>query len=210
MNKVTGLKNSKSYYTSPIIRAIFTIFMLILIPTYWVIYGPQNFLWLSDVGLFLTFLTLWFASSLINSICMIAIFPIELTWYIDFFMQCVTGYNLFGTTDYMFNPQFSLFVRALSLFHLIVPTMWIWYLYKWGYDKHALKYALPLVPFILILTYMFTTNVWENTNWVFTPLFYKWVQIYPIAWLAFMCIVFPLCIVLPMHFILKTLCSQLD
>jgi hypothetical protein len=134
---------------------------------------------------------------------MISIFPIELIWYIDFFTQITTGSNIFGVTTYMFDPQYNMFLRGLSFFHLVIPAIWIWYLYKWGYDKRAIVWATILNWIVLITTYL-CTNPAYNINWVFMPYKYQW-NISPIIWLACMMIGFPLFIIMPMHYILLLL-----
>lgn len=200
------IKTLQTHSVSRATRLLFTMFLIILIPTYLKHYGPQNFLWLSDVGLFTTFFIVWLGSPLLNSICMISIFPIELMWYIDFFVQTITGFNIFGSTDYMFDPQYGLFLRSLSLFHIVVPMMWIWYLLKWGYDKRALTWAIVLIWSVLVATFM-CTNPAYNINWVFVPQQHN-LTIHPVAWLLFMMVASLALVILPMHYILALLCKK--
>ena len=40
-------------------KVLFTAFMAVLVPTYWVNYGPTNFLYFCDVALFLTLVGIW-------------------------------------------------------------------------------------------------------------------------------------------------------
>ena len=41
------------------LKISYTLFIFILIPVYWTHYGPGNFLWFSDIALFVTAATLW-------------------------------------------------------------------------------------------------------------------------------------------------------
>jgi hypothetical protein len=180
------------------IKYFWIVFTTVLVTLYLKIYGPQNFLWFSDIGLFLTVCAVLLESALPISIAVISILPLELLWIVHLFVQVCTGNPMLGTTNYMFNSNYPLFVRCLSLFHMVLPPFWIWYVRKMGYDKRAPYYATILVWIVLVLTYCFTDPA-ENTNWVFMPHEYHWTSINPIAWLLFLMLFGPLCIILPMH-----------
>jgi hypothetical protein len=187
-----------------IVKYLLTLFVAILIPVYWKNYGVKNFLWLSDIGLFLTLLAVWFHSALLISIAMILVFPLEIIWNIDFFFNLITKRKLLNIVDYMFDPKYSLFLRSLSLFHTFLPIFWIWSLFAWGYDKNALGYGIIIVWIVLSLSYFFTDPK-ENINWVFLPMAYHWRKIPAFLWFIFLLIGFPLFILAPMHFILQYL-----
>ncbi len=182
-------------------KILLTIFAAILIPVYWKNYGPTNFLWLSDISLFLTLFALWVNYSLFTSIAMVGIFPFELAWNLDFFLHLFTGKNLIHIADYMFERKYSLFLKSLSLFHVILPPLWIFLLYKFGYNQNAFLYSIFLIWIILILTYLFTDPK-KNINWVFMPKINHW-KISEFIWLIILMIGFPIFVFLPMHVILK-------
>lgn len=184
-----------------LIASLLTIFIMVLVPIYWKNYGPQNFLWLSDIGLFLTMIALWVHSSLLISVVVIAILPFEIVWNIDFFFRLLTGRNLLRIVNYMFDSKNPKLVRSLSLFHVILPILWIWCLFMWGYDKRALEYATILIWVTMVLTY-FLTNPEKNINWVFFPKVHQWDWIPPFLWLIFFLIAFPLVIIWPVHMLL--------
>ncbi|MEX0940204.1 MAG: hypothetical protein WDZ41_02500 [Candidatus Babeliales bacterium] len=192
---------------SSIIKILFTFFMMILVPVYWQYYGLQNFLWLSDIGLFITLFALWFESSLLISIAVLAVMPVEITWNVDFFLQLLTGYSIFGIAHYMFDPALPLFLKILSLFHLVMPILWIWYLLKWGYHKQSLVFSTILFWIVLLLTYLFS-NSHKNINWVFMPEIDNWQWMPSLAWLAILMISVPLLIFWPLHNCLKNFFSQ--
>lgn len=170
--------------------------MLILVPVYWQAYGWQNFLWFSDIGLFLTFFAVWLSSSFLLSMTLIA-FPLELLWNIDFFVQLVTGHTVVGLAAYMFDNRLPLFLRSLSLFHVMMPIVWIWYFLQWGYDRRAFKYVLVLFWVITMVTYTIT-HPQDNINWVFLPTIRQW-NIAPSSWLLCYMIGLPLLLFWPMH-----------
>ncbi len=175
---------------------------MILVPVYWQNYGPQNFLWLSDISLFLTLIALWTESSLLMSILILVALPMELIWNIDFFIKIIAGIFITGISGYMFDSQYSLFLKGLSLFHIALPIIWIWYLVKWGYDKGALIYATFLIWITLILTYFFT-DPQKNINLIFLPKINAWNYMPELLWLILLLVAFPLLIMLPLHIILK-------
>lgn len=187
-----------------ITKILFTLFLLILIPIYWKNYGPKNFLWLSDIGLFLTFFALWLESPLLISIAMVGIFPFELMWNIDFFYHLLTGNSLTSISDYMFDSKYPLFLRLLSLFHIFLPLIWIYLLFQWGYDKQAFMYSIVMLWIVLILNYLITDPK-ENINWVFMPQVRNWAWISNWLWLIILMIGFPTLVFLPMHLILQYL-----
>lgn len=181
-----------------IIKICITVFLIILIPVYWVTYGWENFLWFSDVGLFLTFFAFWFNSPLIISMLCIGILPFEIFWTIDFFIGLKFGESYTILTDYMFNPKYSYFVTGLSLFHIVLPVIWISYLFKWGYDKRAFIYQLILTEIVLLLTF-FLTEPATNINLVFAATKYNWQWLPDWGWLLVMMIGLPVAIIFPLH-----------
>ncbi len=183
------------------VTVLLTIFTLILIPIYYKKYGLKNFLWFSDIGLFLTVIALWLHSSLIMSIATVSLLLPELLWNIDFFVELTTRYKFLGLARYMFDTQYSLFLRVLSLFHVVLPIIWIWSLIAWGYDPHALFWAVLMCWIVLLVTYLFT-NPKENINWVFLPEHNNWQHLTTRTWFGILLILFPLVYWLMHNFLL--------
>jgi hypothetical protein len=181
-----------------LLAILLTLFIGFVIPIYWKNYGPENFLWLSDVGLFITLPALWLQSPLLMSMAMIGIFPLELIWTIDYFYCLFTGKKWLGITTYMFDPTYSRFLRGLSLFHIVIPVIWIVYLIQWGYDTDAPIYQTVLTWGVLFLTY-FSTRPSSNINWVFLPKVREYRKIPGFLWLLLLLLAFPLIIIWPMH-----------
>lgn len=189
-----------------IFKILFTLFVLILVPVYWQVYGLQNFLWLSDVGLFLTTLSIWFNSSLLMSMAIIGIFPFEVMWNLEFFSKILTGYSLTGIANYMLNPEYPIILKILSLFHIFLPFIWLWYLIKIGYNKSGFKFASILVGIILVLTYFFSTPE-RDINRIFLAKVYHW-PIPEWLWLIFLIFGYPLIVFYPVHKLLGYLISK--
>ena len=181
-----------------ILKILLTGYVAILVPVYWKNYGPQNFLWLSDIGLFLTLLALWFKSPLLISMASIGIFPVEIIWIIDFFVRLSIKRRLLGITDYMFESDKKPFLKSLSLFHVFVPVLMIGLLYKWGYDSDAFFCQVVLTWIVFILTY-FLTDPKDNINWIYLPNVQHWKNITSLIWLVFLLFGFPIFIICPFH-----------
>ena len=185
-----------------------TIPVVIILGIYWIKYGPGNFLWFSDIAMIGAVSALWLENSLIASTQTVAVLLPELVWNISFFGQLLTGKRVTGLTDYMFEPQRPLYLKALSLFHVPLTPLLVWIVWRLGYDPRALVAAALMCWIVLPLCYWFTSPQ-RNVNWVRGPGGEGTVQKFmpPLAWVGFlMFVVFPL-IYLPTHFLLKTLFS---
>src|SRR5215510_12433951 len=108
----------------------YTLFICVLIPVYWVKYGPGNFLWFSDIALFATAAALWLENSLIASMMALSVIVLESVWIIDFTIGLIAGSSVIGLSAYMFDSKISLPIRALSLFHVFMPLLLVWLLYS--------------------------------------------------------------------------------
>ena len=210
--KVMIIKNLlKEVNITNFLKYSLTIFVAMMIPIYSYYYGPLNFLWFSDMGLFLTVIALWAQSDLIFSMAAVGILTLEIAWCLDFITDLsraldLTKFDLVdGLSDYMFHNDYPLPLRLMSLFHVILPFAWFYYLYKWGYDRRAYVYFLPLYWADITLTYLLTEPK-LNTNWVFMPIDYP--SISQNSWLIFLYIGVPIILFLPVHFILSKLFKE--
>jgi hypothetical protein len=186
------------------LKLAYTIFVAILVPIYAKKWGWGNFLWFSDIALLLMVPALWLESRLLVSMMTIGVLIPEAFWNISFFLRLLTGIQFGGLTDYMFNAEKPLYLRALSLFHVFLPVMMLWMLSRFGYAPHALWSQTALAWIILLLCYFFTDPK-ENVNWVYGPGNEPQRRIHPLAYLGLVMIFFPIAIFLPTHFMLKLL-----
>ena len=185
------------------LKVLYSLFLCVLAPLYWHHYGPSNFLWACDIALFLICAALWLENPLLTSMMAIGVLPFELVWTIDL----VAGSRLLGMASYMFDPELPLYLRGFSLYHVVLPPLMIFMLYRLGYDRRALLAQTLLVWLVLPLTYLVTEPA-ENINLVFG--FSKEPQnyTYPLLYLALEMILVPLLICLPMHLLLQRLVGQ--
>jgi hypothetical protein len=119
-------------------------------PLYLWRYGPNVFISLCDIALFLTALGLWRGSPLLLSSQALSSLLIDGAWMADLAWRALTGRHLLGGTEYMWDPQYPLWLRALSLFHVFLPIVLVWALRQVGYDRRgfALQAGLALAAII--------------------------------------------------------------
>jgi hypothetical protein len=180
------------------IKLIATSFVTILIPVYAVHYGWANFLWFSDIALFTSVLALWLDSRLLASMTALSALAVESAWIVDFFWQLLTGRQLLGFTGYMFDARHPLWIRALSLFHLAMPILFVWMMSRLGYDPRALLWQTIFAWTILLVTYFFTDPA-DNINWAFGPGSQPQSRLPPLVYLVLLMLFLPLAVYLPTH-----------
>jgi hypothetical protein len=169
------------------IKIAYTLFVCVLVPIYVRHYGWANFLWFSDVAL----------------LALAVILP-ELAWNLDFFGRLLTGRHLLGLANYMFDPEKSLLLRGLSLFHVFLPVLLLWVLVQVGYDSRAFVAQTVFGEVLLVVIYAFT-NPSKNINWVFGPGSEPQRRLPSVVYLAAVMIFFPTFVYWPTHQLLRTL-----
>ena len=183
------------------IKVAYTLMVAVIVPVYLAYYGPANFLWFSDVALVVTGVALWLESPLLVSMMTVGVLLPELLWNVTLFTRLVTGIRVSGLADYMFDTRIPKWIRALSLFHVVLPVLMLWMLHRLGYDPRALPAQTALAWVILPLTYA-VTKPEDNINWVYGPGARPQRQISPPLYLAFLLIFFPLIVYVPTHLLL--------
>lgn len=150
------------------LKIVSSLFVIVLVPVYWRQYGPANFLWFSDIALFGALAALWLESSLIASTMAVGVLLLELAWSVDLVARLLIGVNPIGLSDYMFDERIAIPIRALSLFHIFLPVLLVWMVYRLGYDERAL--AVQTMLAIVVLPLCRTVSSPEgNINWVYGP-----------------------------------------
>jgi len=187
-----------------------TIFVCVLVPVYWLERGPANFLWLSDIALLATVPALWMENRFLTSMMAVGVLLPELAWNLDFFLRLITGYDVIGlnATGYIFGTRYTPLFKFFSLFHVFLPPLLLWMIYRLGYDRRAV-YAETLLIWALFLVCYLATDPERNLNWVFgignPP--QTWVS-GPLYLILLMCM-YPLLVLIPTHLILKSMFNEL-
>ena len=119
-------------------------------PTYAVVWGWPNFVQYCDVAVILTVAGVWTGSALLLSSQAVGSIIINSIWVLDVAARLITGQHLIGGTEYMWDAQYPLWVRLLSLYHVAVPVVLLWALRRTGYDSRGwLLQAAFSVPVLI-------------------------------------------------------------
>jgi hypothetical protein len=140
--------------------------LAVYVPSYAVAYGWWNFLFLCNLGIFLSAVGFLFGSRLLLSSQALAALPIGLVWAVDAASRLLTGEHLLGVTSYMWDPQYPLFTRLLSLYHLAWPVLLVWCLRRVGYDRRGWRLQAAIATVALCICRAFSP-AGENINYVF-------------------------------------------
>jgi hypothetical protein len=182
------------------------VWALIWFPTYWHTWGASNFVQLCDVAVILTCVGIWTNSGLPISSQAVSALLVDVAWALDAGWRLFTRHHLLGGTEYLFDPSKPLWIRLLSLYHLALPPLLLWLLYRLGYDRRgwALQSAIALPVFVAS---RFTIPA-KNMNFAFADPFFRrqWgpapVHIV-VIWLFMVFVVY-----LPTHFFLMRLFAK--
>jgi hypothetical protein len=186
------------------LKAAYTVVVAVVVPIYWVRYGPKNFLWFSDIALIVLVPALWFESALLFSMMALAVLLPELVWTTSFLGGLLFGRPVTGLAGYMFDPELPRWLRGLSLFHLLLPPVLIYGVWRLGYDGRALA-AQTLVALVVLPVTWWVTDRETNINWVFGPGARPQERIDPRLYLLLVILFFPCCVYLPTHWLLTAL-----
>jgi hypothetical protein len=183
------------------LKLAYTVFICVLVPLYWRYWGAANFLWFSDIALFVTLLALWLENPLLASMQAISVLLPDLVWAIDLVVRLLVGRDVTGVTKYMFRRDIPLGVRSISLFHLWFPPFLLWIVYRLGYDRRAWLAQTALAAVVLVVCYMITDPS-ANINWVFGPFGKPQTKLPRLVYLVLLMAFFVFCIFLPAHLVL--------
>jgi hypothetical protein len=149
------------------------VWLVIWVPAYWYTWGAANFLHLCDVAVALTCMGLWTNNSLLLSSQAVSSLLIDTAWASDAGWRFLTGHHLIGGTEYLFDAKFPLWVRLLSLFHAVMPFLFLWALHRLGYDRRGwITQCLIAIPVVVLARRASTPQT--NINYVFTdPFFHR-------------------------------------
>lgn len=194
------------------VKLAFTAFTAVVVPVFCHLYGTAVLCYFCDVALLLTLLALWTESPLVASMAAVGILIPQFLWLADF----LSGARLVGMTAYMYDANFPLFARGLTLFHGWLPLVLIWLVYRLSYDRRALL-AYTLLAWGLILVSYFWLPAPPsdpahplrsvNINYVYGISNDPQTWMNPHLWVLFLMVGLPLCFYLPTHLALARWCG---
>jgi hypothetical protein len=196
-----------------VVKLGFTTFMAVLVPVYWIKYGPTNFLYFCDLALFLTLAAVWLENRLLASMAAVGIIVPQIVLWCGDFAAHLVGVKFIGMTDYMFDAHRPLFLRGLSLFHGWLPFLLLFLVARLGYDRRALLAWTAVAWSAILFSFAFLPAPVTHLSNPLAPVNVDYVYGFSDtaaqtsmpewAWLAFLLIAMPLVIFIPTHWLLR-------
>jgi hypothetical protein len=183
------------------LKVAWTGWVCVWIPVYWRQYGLQNFLYFCDLGNILVGLGLWLESPLIFSWQATGLLLFQTLYTLDLGGAVLTGKHFIGGTEYMFDPHIALWVRLLSLFHVVTPPLLLWAIGRLGYDKLGWKFQTLTTWVVVPINYFWRPQY--DVNWARGPFFQEQKLVPGLAYLAAYLIAVPLLVYWPTHRLLQ-------
>jgi len=183
------------------IRWVAFVWLALWVTAYWRSWGPTNFLHFCDIAEALACAGFLANSALLISSQATASLLLSLTWALDAGSTLVFGRHPIGGTEYMWDTRYPLWIRLLSLFHLVLPVLLLWALSRMGYDRRglAVQSAIALPAFIAS---RFVSQA-ENMNYAYAdPFFHRAWGPAPVH-IAVIFMFMVLVVYLPTHALLK-------
>ncbi len=189
------------------LKFAYTAMAVLVLAVYWVRYGWRNYLWFSDVALIGLVPALWLEDAFLASVLSVGVFLPEVLWNVSFFVQLLTGQRVSGLTDYMFERDRPLWLRGLSLFHVVLLPVMVLLLARLGYDPRALP-AMVLLGWAVLLASYGLTDPAKNINWVRGLGNDPQTRMSARRYLALVLLAYPLLVFLPTHVLLRLLFAR--
>jgi len=182
-------------------KLAWTLWVMIWMPVYWKQYGAQNFLFFCDLGNFLVAVALWTESALIFSWQATGLLLFQTLYTLDLIISLLFHKHPIGGTEYMFDPTIPLAVRLLSLFHVVMPPLLVWAVWRLGYDSRGWKFQTLTTWIVVPINYFWRREY--NVNWARGLFFHEQHVVPGLIYLLGYLIVAPLLVYFPTHLLLQ-------
>jgi hypothetical protein len=177
-----------------------TVWLIVWAPLYWRQYGLQNFLFFCDLGNLMIGMALWLESPLIFSAAASGLLLLQTMYTVDLAGALLIGRHLVGGTEYMFDPGLPLAIRLLSLFHIVMPPLLVWAIWRLGYDRRGWKVQALLTWIVVPINYFWRPE--HDVNWARGLFFHEQHAMPGWAYLFGYLVVVPLFVYFPTHLFL--------
>ncbi len=185
----------------PILRWVALAWMLVWPPAYILFWGWSNLLHLCDIAVIFACAGLWLGNSLLLSSQAVSLLAAGVLWTADAGWRLLAGRYLVGGTEYMWDVHYPLWVRLLSLFHIGLPIVLLYALWKTGYDRRALATQSAIAAVLLAISRFWPPQL--NLNYAYQdPLFHRTWGVAPLH-LGITLAVLITVLYLPAHLLLK-------
>lgn len=153
-------------------RWLSLLWLAVWIPSYALYWGWANFLHLCDVAVLLTCIGFARSEMLLLSSQAVSSLVGDLLWCLDSGWRLLAGRHLTGGTEYMWDARFPIWVRLLSLFHVVLPLLLLAALRRAGYDRRALLLQSEIALVLLVASRFLGPA--RNLNYAFAdPIFHR-------------------------------------
>ena len=183
------------------LKLVWTLWVAIWIPVYWKQYGAQNFLYFCDLGNLFIAVGLWMESALIFSWQATGLLLFQTLYTLDLVSALFLGRHAIGGTEYMFDTTIPLFVRLLSLFHVVTPPLLLWAINRLGYDSRGWKFQTATTWIVIPINYFWRPE--RDVNWARGIGFHQQNIVPGTIYLLAYLIVVPLVVYFPTHLLLQ-------
>lgn len=178
----------------------FSAWMLFWVPVIFWSYGPQNFLWMCNIAQLIVLVALWTRQCLLLSSQVGTVLLVGVVWTPDFLLGLISGGEWASFTGYMFDPELPLLARATSLYHVFLPALAVWLVYRVGYDRRGPWLQTCVGAVAIPLTWL-VTDPDRNVNWLWEPLGIEQVWLPGPVFVIAMMILYPALLFWPGHWL---------
>lgn len=190
------------------VKAALTALCLVWAIVYWRGYGPANFLWFCDLANFLIVVALWAQSPLLLSAQAVSVVAAQIVWSLDLVIRLLSGSHWIGATQHLFDPSVAPSLKIASLFHVVVPGIVLWALWRVGYDRRGWLLQTAIAWLVLPASYWVAPD--GNINFVRGPGESAQTLLHPLVYLLALILGYPLVLYLPAHLLFRWLLPASD
>jgi hypothetical protein len=155
----------------PKVRWVAAAWLAVWLSAYLWKYGWHVFLNLCDIAVILTCVGLWTGNPLLLSSQALSSLVVDLLWNVDLLSRALTGHHLVGGTEYMWDAKWPIWLRALSVFHVVLPPTLVWAVRRTGYDRRALP-VQAVIALVVLVASRLTMGPEENQNFAWRDPFF--------------------------------------
>lgn len=120
------------------LKGAYTLWLLVLVPADLLFFGPWQYLWFCHLGNLLLAVALWRESALIFSWQAVSLLLLDGYFTLDVLGRLLLGFHPIGGTEYIFDTvNYPFHIRAMAFFHMGVPVLLLYGVWRLGYDRRA-------------------------------------------------------------------------
>jgi hypothetical protein len=140
--------------------------LALYLPVYTQAYGVWHFFQLCNAGLIISCFAILSRQQLFISSQALGSSGIGLFWVADQLAWIGTGQPLHGGTAYLWQSSIPPLARILSIYHVVLPLILLWIVYRRGYERRAWLLQCSILAGTGLIGVWFAPAT-ENINYVF-------------------------------------------